>query len=339
MFFSLIYKKKAQVAPLMIAIIVILIMAIMVTVNIGKISLTKTRTSNAADAGALAGSIMHSNVLNTLIDTNSAMIAEYLSIQVTFLIPDTVCNDWRKYVAYLAFVAAQTAQYVSASQAGNEGYEEARNAAKQLAFMNAGIDEAKPRQEGESYEAWLKRDSKFQQWMESDGYESGDYSWKDRQDKENSFKVEVNAPDSPGLIPMPMVLAGLYWDTIGVCGKWCLPCITDLAKYYGCLAKAQKPGTITMETYGCCSCIIITIIGYIVPIAWIAGVTNDNPEISVTTTRIEPERDLGLWQMKYDQPTKPGEGISSQAKAKSSGGMVGPAPVGEYDSYLISGGY
>ncbi|MCF7875377.1 MAG: hypothetical protein K9L99_05910 [Candidatus Omnitrophica bacterium] len=45
---------KGQLTPFFIAILTVLVIGIMVTVNIGKVSLVKTHTSNSADAGALA---------------------------------------------------------------------------------------------------------------------------------------------------------------------------------------------------------------------------------------------------------------------------------------------
>lgn len=329
-------NKKGQIAPFMIAIIVVLIMAIMVTVNIGKVGLTKTNTANAADAGALAGSTMHANTLNSLADTNTSMIAEYLATEVAFLLPLSICDEWMRYVGYLAFVAAQTAQYALAWSNADRQYKEAESAAKQFAFMNSGIDEAKPRLEGETYEAYLERESKFGQWMKDDGYESGIYAWTDKDGKENSFRVDVDASGFPGLIPMPMVLVGVNWDWIGWCDpeEGCNPCVADTLKYVECLLKAEaNPTTYTMfHTPLTCKMFVWTFIAYPVPIAYIGGVVDNSPELTVTTTRIEPNADLGLWEMKYGS-------VSSQAKAKSSGGSVGPIPDPGYDSYLISGGY
>ncbi len=369
---TIFFNSRGQVAPFMIAIIVVLIMAIMVTVNIGKVSLTKTRTANAADAGALACSTMHANTLNTLADINTQMIAEYLATQVMFLIPINMCSEWTRYISYLAFVAAQTAQFILAWQAGDEGYDDAESAAKQLAFMNAGIDEAKARLTGESYQAYLLRDSAFGQWMDSKGYDSGLYSWTDKQGDSNSFRVDVNAPSFPGLIPMPGVLVGLFRDVVPP-SAWCLCYASSwayLVTYQSCV---NSMGAANVPTYvsgalpckgGCCTVCapldMVTITGgmvhgiatifpsvarrgsvvwnqiiYPVPIAFIANIVSDNPETTITTTRIEPNRDLGIWEMKYNGPS--GGGIVSTSSSRSSGGAVGPVPDPGYDSYLIGG--
>lgn len=336
---SIFYRRDGQVAPFMIAIIVVLVMAIMVTTNIGKVGITKTHTANAADAGALAGSTTHSNTLNSLADTNTQMIADYLEMQVVFLIPFGICSAKFRYVSYLAFVVAQTTQFILAWVNADKGYKEAKSTAEQYAFMNSGIDEPKPRLDGETYEAYVQRESRFGQWMKDKGYESGYYSWTDNQGKENSFKVDVDSPDFPGLIPMPMVLMGLYFDWAVPCtAHACAYCMFQVSVFEACFAAGwlKLPGEM-MLTNSHITCVASgsmawNVIVYAVPIAWIAGISGDNPELTVTTTRVEPSADLGLWEMKYGA-------ISSQAKAKSSGGSVGPIPNPGYESYLISGGY
>ena len=75
-------RRKGQIAPFLIAVIVILLIALMVTVNLGKISLTRTATSNAADAGALAGASTMANGLNAIKDMSAGMLADYLSTQI-----------------------------------------------------------------------------------------------------------------------------------------------------------------------------------------------------------------------------------------------------------------
>ena len=336
-------RNDGQVAPFMIAIIVVLIMAIMVTVNIGKVSLTKTRTANAADAGALAGSTTHANTLNALADANTQMIADYLSMQIMFLIPFGICTAKFRYVAYLAFVAAQTTMFILAWNNANKGYQEAQSAAKQLAFMNAGIDEAKVRLTGESYQDYLRRESPFGQWMANKGYDSGVYSWTNKQGGQNSFTVSLQAPDFPGLIPMPMVLTALYFDWFSPCvAHSCALCAAQMAVYNACLGAgwlSQLGEKLLTHSVAVCGGVAWNVIIYFVPIAWIAGIVKDNPEMTVNTTRIESPTDLGIWQMKYNDPVRGNQGISSEAKSRASGGAIGPFPSPRYDSNLISGGY
>jgi len=80
--------KRGQLAPFFIALIAVLIIAVFVTINVGKISLIKTRTANAADAGALAGGSVMASVFNGQAGMNSQMIDQYemffASISVSF---------------------------------------------------------------------------------------------------------------------------------------------------------------------------------------------------------------------------------------------------------------
>ncbi len=69
--------KKGQLTPFFIALIAVLIIAVFVTINAGKISLFKTHTANAADAGALAGGSVMASVFNTQSVMNSQMIVQY----------------------------------------------------------------------------------------------------------------------------------------------------------------------------------------------------------------------------------------------------------------------
>ncbi len=71
--------KKGQLAPFFIAILAVLIIAVFVTVNIGKISLIKTHTANAADAGTLTGSSIMAQTFNTQAVMNATMEVQYLT--------------------------------------------------------------------------------------------------------------------------------------------------------------------------------------------------------------------------------------------------------------------
>lgn len=335
-------RKRGQVTPFLIAVIVILLITIMLTVNVGKVSMIKTSTANAADAGALAGASTYANTLNSIADTNSMMIANYLSNQIAFLIPIGMCRWGWRYAQYLAFVAMQATMFAMAWDNGNAGYKEARNLARQLAFSNAGIDEAKQRLPGETYEAWLTRKSNFEEWMDDKRYERDDnepvtYSWEDSRRGQNSVTVTTDGPDFPGLLPMPGLLVGLFRDVIGPCGWGCLPCSPQLIAHATCYAAARIPPVFSIGTpYVCCACVIFTILGYPVPIASILNIIDDDPEVTVTVNRIKPEANLGLWRMKYESSQEAGQGITSWSRAKSSGGSVGPVPNPNYDSYLIS---
>ena len=382
-------NRKAQIAPFFIAIIVILLIAVMIAVNLGKISSNKTNTANAADAGALAGATVYDQTLNNLAYTNASMIAEYLAAQASFLIPMNICTEsttWSRFISYTTTMALLAAEYAAAWIAGTDGYQEARNTARQTAFNNAGIDETKARQSGEAYEDWLKRDSRLSQWMSDKEYASESsgsvaYNWNDNvkygqsgtTGGQNSVEVDVQGPDFPGLIPGPFVLVGMFTGPpipmFTGCPECNFECAFGLGLYEICLdsltvANAVAPIISSIGCHvGCCPCpsfwsisvsggiaygyyltqilpsftscgmVAHNIILYELPIAFIASIIEDNPEISVSVKRIEPSINLGLWNMRYEK--EPGQGIRSRARAKAEGGSVGPIPSEEYDASLI----
>ena len=74
---------KGQLAPFFIALIVIIAIAILITVNIGKVSLTKTYTANACDAGALAGATVMAALYEGLAETKEAMMEYWDAFSTT----------------------------------------------------------------------------------------------------------------------------------------------------------------------------------------------------------------------------------------------------------------
>ncbi|MCF7916259.1 MAG: hypothetical protein K9L61_00585 [Candidatus Omnitrophica bacterium] len=68
---------KGQLAPFFIAFLVVLVIVTLVIVNVGKVSLVKTHSSNSADAGALAGGSSMALVFNGLCIANAQMIVQF----------------------------------------------------------------------------------------------------------------------------------------------------------------------------------------------------------------------------------------------------------------------
>jgi len=303
------FGECGQIAPLMIAIIVILLIAIMVTVNIGKLSLLKTSVSNAADAGALAGASAMATGLSHGMGNigfySDSMLADWASTQATLLTCPNCVTAW---VVYGAHVASQAAQYALAVVRAGDVLDEAENSAKQMAFSNAGIDEAKIKRDGETYEHYLKRKTPFEQWMENKTYEDENtYSWEEslkygqtnttQADKTNSVTVIVETP-SWSVIPLPGIIA--------VLGK--SPC--------------------PIKPVCCCNCWCM--IG--VATTWgLASVSGGEDPIRVKVTRVKPGTNLGLWKTSYK--TASGGNIISSAEAHAYGGSVLPAGD-DYDSEL-----
>lgn len=291
-------RRKGQVTPFLIAIIVILLIAIMATVNLGKISLTRTATSNAADAGALAGASTMANGLNAIGDISDGMLADYIATQA--ILASCRVNCGKVMIIYAAHLASQLALYAYTRKIASDTLEQAESSAKQLAFSNAGIDEGKTRQGNETYEEWLQRKSPFEEWMEGDGFESGEYRWQDTQKYgqtasagENYVRVSAQAP-SWGVIPLP---GGIFWIAWVPCkkGKCCI-CIGGGPTLYG-----------------------------------IAAVTGATDPIRMSVSRVEPDIHIGLWQMRYRREGE--SGITSVSSGHAYGGSV--LPFGsDYDSEL-----
>jgi len=368
-------SRKSQIAVFLIVAVVVLLMAVMVTVNIGKIALTKTRTGNASDAGCLAGCSIHSITLNVIAWQNTKMFQEYCAELALFAVPKTICQEPKWRAEWAIWDAAQAAWYGYIwDQIGSPGYQAAEDTAKQFAYSNSGVDEAKVRLPFEPYLTWLQRKSTFEEWMDDERYKhQGSYKWTDTQGGANEVDVDVEAPHFPGLIPEPGALVGVYFDEITPCVECttccsvdCVPSVTEIM---GCYNAAGATATATPESHtsvckGCCSCTAntgLTITGgetswgttiivngvkftcampvwseiiYPCPIVYIYDIVSDNPEIEVETTRIEASRDLGLWNMQYNASLAK-SGVTSKAKAKTSGGSVaGPIGNPSYDCEL-----
>lgn len=295
-------KKKGQIAPFLIAVIVILLIALMVTVNLGKISLTKTSTANSADAGALAGASTMANGLNAIKDISAGMFADFIATQAAL----AMCPKcWKAWVTYGAHVASQWALYAYAWKVARDTLKEAKRASLQLAFSNAGIDEAKPpRQGNETYEEWLKKKSGFEQWMEGGGYASGIYSWQDAQKYGQRASAGTNSvtvsssPPSWSVIPLPGIIV-----------------------FRGLVLAPPKPPC----CWVCCGPPVL-------PTLWgIAAVTGATRPIRLRVTRIEPDINLGLWGMRYRKENE--AGITSTSQGHAYGGSVMPFGS-DYDSEL-----
>lgn len=305
-------KRRAQggqIAPFLIAVIVILITAIMVAVNLGKIALNKTTTANAADAGALAGASTMANALNSLKDMSTDTFMATTTTQAILGICLLECTD--AIVSWIATITANWAWFAYIElKVVPDSLEQAETAAKQLAFSNAGIDETKARQSGETYEDWLKRDSRFSQWMTDENYTSEDtYEWFDSDTKygqesksssqrRNAVTVSVDMPNWTAF-PLSMPLFYLAWECVG---PWCC------------------------GPFECCNCYGAA------AIAWgLSVVTGAEDPIKVRVSQVEPENNLGLWTMRYSKQGQ--DNITSSAEAQAYGGSVLPHGS-DYDSRL-----
>jgi len=169
---------KGQLTPFFIVFIILLLIAALVSVNIGKVGLIKTYSSNAADAGALAGGSVMATVFNTQAVMNSEMIVAYETFYAKMAVamgiaiaamwiaaaacastgccpkPNCICCPSKRCgfsagvaikalkaaaIALIAFQIKQFFYYKIMKEQAIEGREKAIEAAYRYAFLNSGI--------------------------------------------------------------------------------------------------------------------------------------------------------------------------------------------------------
>jgi len=168
--------KKGQMAAFFVVILVILLVMALITVNLGKVSLIKTDTSNAADSGALAGGSTMANVFNQQAVTNSQLQTNYdyfdkgeivltalaviLGATATISCASQVCppfvtccpspkcfSDAKSIqslidsieLAFEGYMVTQYFNYMKMKEGANEGRSTAMKLAYRFAFYNSGI--------------------------------------------------------------------------------------------------------------------------------------------------------------------------------------------------------
>ena len=189
-FYFLKHGNKGQIFPVLLAIVVILVIAALISANLGKVSLDRLNTMNAADAGALAGISDFTCAYNKAWVFNLLIIMAYAAVQTWLLLPapDSACfapcqfacpscwsirDSWAK-------LARDFNNYLYYAWRGIvRGYSESvRKDAFYYALINAGIDDKfkwdpdeggyrdKPHP-GESWSHWQGLKSAFTKWLEA----------------------------------------------------------------------------------------------------------------------------------------------------------------------------
>ena len=177
--------NKGQIFPLLIAVVAILVIVALISANLGKVSLDRVNTMNAADAGALAGISDFTCAYNKAWLPNLIMLLIYTGIQTWLLLPQPksaclkgifacpACWFSRDSIARIVRDVNRTLYYTWRGQV--RGYSEsARKDAFYYALINAGIDDKfkwdgigyrdKPLP-GESWSQWQSYDSAFNKWI------------------------------------------------------------------------------------------------------------------------------------------------------------------------------
>jgi len=231
----------------------------MITVNIARIGLFKTDTSNAADAGALAGATVYGQGLMNLGFHSDNMFGFYLAAAAVL----ASCRScWYAWGMYAVFMAIALALYLLAKAMAGKIPGNVRETAYSYAFQNIGIEEVKPHTSGESYEEWLLKKSRFSQWMDDEEYKNPPhkYTWDDRYGQNYAQVI---------LDPVPTPTPHILWRPVVVIGRGLFGCC------HGCLCLPMPF------------------------IAALSGVSHENGPIGVTTQKYRSDRDFGLWKMRY----------------------------------------
>lgn len=306
--------RSGQIAPLLIVFIAIMIVAVMFLVNVGKVGMTKINTANAADAGALASASVLASGLNGLAEINQKLKLQFLAFQLVM-----ITRIWPykmapyHHPAYYMFVANQTYACYQARRIAKDLPDGAHAPAYKHAFSNLGIDEQKrvrvSGEEPESYDEWRKRPSTFSEWFTP--LEGGHFKGATRSGEGLTYP-----PEDPTKVPNAPWRESGDSVTVRVSGIPDEFHVSFQPMVIVYLYLAEKSGhTVILPGF------------MFVPWAWIRSVSPERPEVSVTTTRVEPGgEDLGIWQMRYPD-------ITSSATAKVHEGSI--HSPGSYDLRLI----
>jgi hypothetical protein len=372
--------KKGQLIPIFIVILVILIIMAMITVNLSKVGLVKTDSSNAADAGALAGGSVMAGVFNTQAIANSQLMVNYqmfiaematltgviiiaalwasigcYSVPCTpFTVGSTaplclpgagvaVKGTIAAMVSVTAFHIAQVFTYMNMRKQAEKGRKQAIEMAYRYAFLNSGIGNklipgspptgpADKRGNDNNYSETLNA------FIKSGAVTSGDYAWKDGQDRQHQVNVNVITEDVDSyklkytVLP---TLAVLYlineaWVSADILLTIsCPPCpcsataaisATEIAIAMG-LALAGLIPAWTMDAS--------TVTNILFPICWVVDINHDR-RLSVTTWQEHGKQDYGLWQATYPH-------IESRSKVNFNAGGGGKiySPSPKFDTDII----
>lgn len=170
-------SRKSQVFPLLIAVMVILIIAALISANLGKVSMDRLNTMNAADAGALAGVSDFTCAYNRGWIFNTIIIGVYVAVQIYLAWPQIfACIASREGVAMIAR-NVNNQVYLGWREMVRNYSASARKDAFYYAFINAGIDDKfkwdsaensyrnRPHP-GESWSRWSSLKSAFNKWLD-----------------------------------------------------------------------------------------------------------------------------------------------------------------------------
>lgn len=140
--------ESGQVFPFLIAIICVIIIMAMIAVNLGQLALYRTDVSNAADAGALAGSSVISGQLLSYGLTSDFMCGQNLVKTAAMVYAlGAIDPPWNIITAVAIMGTIMTSNMTTLMKAFTDSqmaWTNARKTALQYAFSNVGVDEPRP---------------------------------------------------------------------------------------------------------------------------------------------------------------------------------------------------
>jgi hypothetical protein len=137
--------RKGQIFPFMLAIVAVLLIMFLITFNLGQMAFFKTDTSNAADAGALAGSSVISGALLGLGLQNDAMAAEaYVTMVAAILFIVCIYSIPLAIAVLVLHVSRSILAYIQQWNESIKALGLARKNALQYAWQNVGVDQPRP---------------------------------------------------------------------------------------------------------------------------------------------------------------------------------------------------
>ena len=365
---------KGQLAPFFIVFIILILIAALVTVNIGKVGLVKTHSSNAADAGALAGGSVMSTVFNAQAVMNSQMIVAYETFYASMAAmlgvisvamwmaagacaatcypchhgcccgPSGGCGTGTgvairgfqaSMIALFAYQAKQFFYYLTMKRQAMEGRDDAIEAAYRYAFLNSGIGRAlisgEPPSDPAEYEGDINNYSDtFNDFIQGSAVNSGDYIWKDGQDRNHQVHVGVDT-ESVGTYKLHLPIATTYhlWSYLyfglaaaTAANKACVSClcnawfISDMGVTTDMWSLIFLAGLIPLWDLDASGFVMI-----MWPIAWITDI-NHNRLLSVTTWQEHQGQDYGV----MGQTAYPHIESYSQVDFRGNGAIYEPDP-------------
>jgi uncharacterized protein YpmB len=330
-------EEKGQFIPIFIVVLVVLIVMAMVTVNLSKVSFIKTDTSNAADAGALAGGSVMASVFNGQAIANSELIVNYqmffaematltAAVIIAALTGAIACGTmpcpvppWdccpspgcitgtsiamagiiAAIVSVAAFHIAQVFTYLNMVKQAENGREQAIEMAYRYAFLNSGI--------GNKLSSGSSAATAYNDFVRGKGVTSGNYTWTDGQARQHQVSVNVTMQDVDSYklqyaaLPTVAIIA-LLMLAHGSAFVESLECTCCSAGGLAAASAAAIVGNnMTLALAGLIPAWEFDSSGVtnvLFPICWVVDINHDK-RLTVTTSQEHAGYDYGLWQATY----------------------------------------